>query len=87
MAAAQKAIDAIRAERAKRVAAYTGMSAILRFWDEFAHAGRYKAEHYGSQQETTARRIWFKAQCTEDKVLYLTDVEIDAVIDFWGAKK
>jgi hypothetical protein len=86
MAAAQKVIAAIKAERARRTAAFDAKSRWARFWDEFAHSGRYSAENYGSRQETTARRIWFKAQCTEDKVLYLTDAEIDSVIDFWGAK-
>lgn len=86
MNAAQKAIAAIKVERAKRLAAYDAKSRWSKFWDEFAHSGRWSAENYGSRQETTARRIWFKAQCTEDKVLYLTDDEIDSVIDFWGAK-
>lgn len=85
-AAAKKTIDAVQAERARLTAAYDAQSAWARFWQAFVHSGRYTAETHGKRQEETAKRIWFKAQCTEDSTVYLTDDECDAIMSQWGAK-
>jgi hypothetical protein len=85
--AATRAAASVKAERAKRVAAFNALSFWGRVWRELQPSAetRWSAERYDSRRLETAERLIFKASNCEDSIVFLSNDEIDQIKDFWSA--
>ncbi len=84
--AATQAIASVKAERAKRLAAYDAQNGFAKFIAEYGFCGnsRHGAEFYDTRRVQTAERLIFKATNCEDSIVFLTNDDIDQIMKFWA---
>lgn len=82
LAAAKKAVQVCREARKRVLADYDAQS---RFFHFFSFLGPGRPVQHRVSQQKIAERISFKATICMENAVYLTDDEIDAIKDYWGA--